>query len=254
MQDKAPYFIAILLTGIAGFVDAVGFLTLGHIYTANMSGNSVALGIQVTSQNWPEALPRLCPVIGYVVGVLFCRLLIAVGARNRIRAIASITLLCEIALLAPASLNRHQPTELAGAIIFTYIALLSVAMGIQNATLTHFSTLNLNTGFVTGTLVKFAEQLTKYLTWLYDHLHAHPKNLAAALADSFEQKVFRIALWLACMWLAYVFGACCGTLGDFKMGLGSLSLPMLGLAILIAIDIRKPLAVIEEQEQAKLPG
>ncbi len=198
MQDKAPYFIAILLTGIAGFVDAVGFLTLGHIYTANMSGNSVALGIQATSQNWPEAIRRLCPVVGYVVGVLFCRLLIAVGARHRIRAIASITLLCEIALLAPASLTRHQPADLAGAIIFSYIGLLSIAMGIQNATLTHFSSLNLNTGFVTGTLVKFAEQLTKYLTWLYDHVRAHPKNTARALVDSFEQNVFRsnVMAWI----------------------------------------------------------
>ncbi|MBV9760400.1 MAG: DUF1275 family protein [Acidobacteriaceae bacterium] len=39
-----------IITWLAGYVDAVGFLSLSHIYTANMSGNSVAVGIQLASR------------------------------------------------------------------------------------------------------------------------------------------------------------------------------------------------------------
>ncbi len=251
MQGTTPYLIATLLTGIAGFVDAVGFLSLGHIYTANMSGNSVALGIQVSSQNWPEATRRIWPVIGYIVGLVFCRLLIEVSARSRIRSVASITLLCEGALLVPICISH---SEIDRYLPLAYIGLLSIAMGIQNATLTHFSSLTINTGFVTGTLVKFAQQLTKYLTWAFDHVRDERKSLAGALADSFRQRVFRDTVWLGWMWVAYVFGACGGTVADYEINLRSLVLPIIGLIVLIAIDLREPFAIIEQQEQAKIPG
>ena len=51
MRSRAQIYIAGFLTWIAGFVDAVGFLALVQIYTANMSGNSVAIGIRLWNQD-----------------------------------------------------------------------------------------------------------------------------------------------------------------------------------------------------------
>src|ERR1700685_651255 len=149
MQGKSRFFLAAFITWLAGFVDAIGFLSLGHIYTANMSGNSVELGIQFASQNWPEVIRRFWPVVTYVIGLVFCRILVQFGARQHIRSIASIAWFSEIALLIPACLSPNDPGA-QSSLSFAFVGLLASAMGIQNATLTHFSSVTPNTGFVTG--------------------------------------------------------------------------------------------------------
>ncbi len=214
MQENLPLFVAALLTWIAGFVDAVGFVSLGRIYTANMSGNSVAVGIQAASQNWPEMVHRLWPVLFYVAGLLLCRILIEIGARERIRAIASLAFLGEIALLVPACLATSSH---AAADSYLYIALLALAMGVQNAALTRFSSLTLHTGFVTGTLLKMSEEFTKFLTWAFDQLRRSGNSVGSVLARSRDQKPFRMAVWLAMIWSLYVVGACCGALGHHSV-------------------------------------
>ncbi len=247
-----PLVLAALLTWTAGFVDAVGFLSFGRIYTANMSGNSVSLGIQWAAQNWPEVIRRGWPVIAYVIGLLFCRILVEFGARERIRSIASIAFLIEIALLAPAFVAHAPAAAPASDVALAYLALLAIAMGIQNGAVTHFSSLTLHTGFVTGTLVKFAEEFAKYLTWVFDRMRSRQGSVTALLLHSPKPKPLRVALWLAAIWVGYVVGAYCGALSDFTYRLKSLAVPIAALLIIIAIDLRRPLAIRDEQDQAKL--
>ena len=249
MTENLPLFVAAALTWIAGFVDAVGFVSLGRIYTANMSGNSVAIGMRAAAQNWPEMLQRFWPVAVYVTGLLLCRILIEIGARERIRAIASLAFAGEIALLVPACLAT---SSYAAAQSYLYIALLALAMGAQNAALTHFSSLTLHTGFVTGTLLKMSEELTKFLTWAFDQMRKPGASIPAVLARARNQKPFRLAAGLTALWLCYVVGACCGALGHGMMQLRALTVPIAGLACLVVIDLVHPLAIGEEQEQAKL--
>lgn len=237
--------IAAFLTWNAGFVDAVGFVSLGHIYTANMSGNSIAVGIQSASQDWPETIRRFWPVLLYVVGLLFCRLLIEFGARERIRSIAAVSFLCEIVLLLPVFLSpvASPPTLLA----FGFVALLAAAMGVQNAAVTHFSTITLHTGFVTGTLVKFAEYGAKYLGWLFDQTRLPGHSLLGVLQASARQEHFRLTLYLGGIWICYVAGASCGALGDHSFQFKSLVVPIAGLALLTVLDLYAPFAQREEE-------
>ena len=249
MRDELPLFIAASLTWIAGFVDAVGFLSLGGIYTANMSGNSVAIGIQGAAQNWPAMLRRMWPVAIYVLGLLLCRLLVEFGARERIRKIASFAFAVEVALLTPACLATRAQ---AAGDSYLYIALLALAMGVQNAALTHFSSLTLHTGFVTGTLLKVSEEFTKFLTWSFDQLRRPNQSISTFLSLAPKQKPLRVALWLAAIWTLYVVGAICGALSHKTIQLRSLAVPIAGLALMISVDLVHPLAIREEQEQAKL--
>lgn len=241
--------LAAFLTWMAGFVDAVGYLSLGQIYTANMSGNSVAVGIHLVSGEWTETLRRLLPVIAYFLGLLYCRLLIAYGASRHIRRIASLTLLCEIALLVPVCLSAGPaPTALS----WTFIGLLAGAMGVQNATLTHFSNLTVHTGFVTGTLVKCAENMASYLKWAWDQIMHKKRSVFEVLARSEERKSLSRGLWLALIWLAYVIGACFGAFGQHFYRFRSLLVPIIGLVCIGAIDFHQPLALREEREQQSL--
>jgi uncharacterized membrane protein YoaK (UPF0700 family) len=248
MQGNTPFLVAALLTWIAGFVDAVGFLTLGHIYTANMSGNSVAIGIQFSSADWQTALWRFWPVFAYVAGLLFCRLLLEFGARRQIRSVASLAIICEVMLLAPVWLG-HLPPSSRSYYAILHIGLLAASMGIQNAALTKFSSLTIHTGFVTGTLVKMAEHFAAYLRWLWDHLSNRTETVRKILQVSFRQNALRMSLWLWLMWVTYMIGAVSGAMGTRILSVRCLAIPVLLLCSIIALDLYRPLATQEEQEQ-----
>lgn len=253
MSKAVLVLISVLLTWIAGFVDAVGFMTLGHIYTANMSGNSIAVGIQTFEHNWPEALIRLWPVLTYVAGLLLCRVLLEIGARRRIRRIATLTLALEIVLLGLVCFGSAQPsaTTLPAAVSIGFLA---VAMGIQNGTLTHFSFVTVHTGFVTGTLVKLAEELARYIAWFWDATAGRRRTLDV-LRSSSRQESFRRTLLLAVLWVAYVLGALSGAFGNSLASIQALTVPIASLAAVICLDLRWPLAVREEEAQIKgAPG
>lgn len=241
--------VAAFLTWMAGFVDAVGYLSLGQIYTANMSGNSVAVGIHLVSGEWTETLRRLLPVIAYFLGLLYCRLLIAYGASRHIRRIASWTLLCEIVLLIPVCLSAAPA---ATALSWTFVGLLAGAMGVQNATLTHFSNLTVHTGFVTGTLVKCAENMASYFAWVLDQIRQKKRPVLEILVRSKQRKSLSRGLWLALIWLAYVIGACFGAFGQHFYKFRSLLVPIVGLVCIGALDLHRPIALSEEREQQNL--
>ena len=250
VRDHRPLFVAALLTWVSGFVDAVGFLALGHIYTANMSGNSVSIGIEAASQNWPEFLFRLWPVVTYFIGLFVCRVLIDVGERKHVKSIASAVMLLEIALLVPvcvlSGVSGHvpRPEEV------SYVALLALAMGVQNGALTKFCGLTLHTGFVTGTIVKCAEETANYALWVMEELQKR-RRLVRLLRESGQQSALRIGSWLAAMWTFYVVGAVFGALGTYAYSFRSLAVAMIGLVVVIWVDLRDPLESRSELEPRK---
>jgi uncharacterized membrane protein YoaK (UPF0700 family) len=52
------------------------------------------------------------------------------------------------------------------------------------------------------------------------------------------------------MWIGYVFGAAIGAWGTSLEGTRVLFVPILCLLLLIGIDLRKPVALKDEKEQA----
>src|SRR5438094_4351939 len=56
-QNDPLSFALLTLTGVTGLVDAVSFLGLGHVFTANMTGNVVLLAFAVAGtpgdSPWP---------------------------------------------------------------------------------------------------------------------------------------------------------------------------------------------------------
>lgn len=247
----APLLIAAFLTSIAGFVDAVGFLTFARIYTANMSGNSVAVGIAFSQYDWANFLLRFWPILLYVCGLIVGRLLIEIGARRGTRCIASIALACEISLLVIVILFDTPANARSSEWQYVAIAMLAAAMGIQNAALTRFSSLTVNTGFVTGTLVKLSEQFVACATFLWD-MRSRGKPLPKAFSELRGHRSFRVGAFLALTWTAYVVGAILGAWAKSTAQARALLLPVGGLMLLIAFDLYKPLGLQDEREQDQL--
>jgi uncharacterized membrane protein YoaK (UPF0700 family) len=59
----------VLLSAAAGCVDAVSYLGLGHIFTANMTGNTVLLGLSLGQADWHAALRSGVALVGFIFGV-----------------------------------------------------------------------------------------------------------------------------------------------------------------------------------------
>lgn len=64
----------VLLSFIAGSMDAIAFIALGQVFTSAMSGNTVLLGIAAAQGNLHAALRELVAIGGYVAGVLLASL------------------------------------------------------------------------------------------------------------------------------------------------------------------------------------
>jgi uncharacterized membrane protein YoaK (UPF0700 family) len=150
----------LVLTFTTGLVDAVSFLGLGRVFTANMTGNIVFLGFGIAGSG---GLPVLAPLISLASfllgagggGVLADR----IGDRHRehvARALAiEVSLLAVAAVLAAAVDVR--PNTASGDVV---IALLAFAMGVRNATVRRIGVPDLTTTVLTMTLTGLAADST----------------------------------------------------------------------------------------------
>ncbi len=197
--------VAVALTLLAGYIDAIGYLSLGHIYVANMSGNSVAVGVQASRFDGAQVWRSLWPIISFMVGVLVSRFIVGWGARAAWRSLAAPVIAFEVLALAGFMV---APPGAGG------VFLAACAMGSQAATLSRFNGVTVYTSFVTGTLVKFGEHL------------ADGNGLWAA--------------WFGGIWTAYIIGAILGGTAVKLLSQASVA-PALGVLILLGVfDLVSP--------------
>ncbi len=128
---------AVLLAWIAGFVDALGYLALSHMFTAHMSGNAAALGAQLGRVRWTESLLRGAAIPAFVLGVMAGALSESLAARWRWRLRLAPAFALEFSLLLAFLLLCPKTSDIVDGTwrFFTLVWLLAVAMGVQSATL-----------------------------------------------------------------------------------------------------------------------
>jgi uncharacterized membrane protein YoaK (UPF0700 family) len=246
--------IALCLTGIGGFVDAVGYIALFQIFTANMSGNSVHLGMYLGEWNLSGLARPVCAISAYVTGMVLTRIAVEAAARGGIRRIASFTLATEAMLLvlfarATPAMYFGQIVDLHSPAYFALVALLAFAMGVQTATLTHVGPLTVYTTFVTGTLTKFAESFSRTVFWGYDRLQ-ESRRVAAIVTLAPRQEDVRQAALLASTWVCYLAGAALGTLIKHRWELRALYFPACVLLVFVLVDQVRPIAAEERRQDS----
>src|SRR3977135_1944344 len=60
--------LACALSGLAGYVDAIGFLHLGGLFVSFMSGNSTRMGVSLAEGHWQNAAVALGLSVLFVIG------------------------------------------------------------------------------------------------------------------------------------------------------------------------------------------
>jgi uncharacterized membrane protein YoaK (UPF0700 family) len=245
--------VALSLTSVGGFVDAVGYVALFEVFTANMSGNSVHVGMYLGQRNWMELLRPLCAIVSYVVGMAITRIAVEIAGRNGVRRVASFTLGAEALLLeifahARPTMHLGQIVDQQSAAYFSLVALLAFAMGVQTATLTHIGALTIYTTFVTGTLTKLTESFTRVLFWSYDQIRE--SGGSHIVRHALEQRDVREASMLGATWTFYVIGAAIGTVLKMRWELRALYVPVVVLLGFIAVDLARAIDSEEDQHQS----
>lgn len=146
--DRPRQALAIGLAGLAGYVDALGFLSAQGYFVSFMSGNTTRMAVEA-AQDWHRAATPALLILGFVCGV-------AAGAWLAIRAgrwrKPAVTGLVASLLLAAAILpDRDSPA--------VTLALLVLAMGAINNTFQRNGEVAVGITYMTGALVRFGQSI-----------------------------------------------------------------------------------------------
>lgn len=199
--DKRVQALAVGLSALAGYVDALGFIHLGGYFVSFMSGNSTRLGVGLVERAHSAAVAS--GLIGlFVAGVIIGSL---VGRHARGHRRFSVLIVVTVALSAAAALNETGAATAA-------VILMVIAMGAENAVFERDGEVHIGLTYMTGTLVKFGQRLAD----------------AASGGPRFAWSPYLF------LWLGLVGGAVGGAVTFAHLGLSGLWLAA-GFALLLAI-------------------
>jgi hypothetical protein len=74
--------LVLLLTGVGGYVDAVSYVALGRVFTANMTGNTVLLGLSLVQGDAAGAGRSALALGGFLAGGVLGARIVARGKRD----------------------------------------------------------------------------------------------------------------------------------------------------------------------------
>jgi uncharacterized membrane protein YoaK (UPF0700 family) len=154
-EDGLPPLL-ILLTIVTGVVDALAYLRLGHVFVANMTGNVVFLGFAAAGAGGLSVPGSLLALAFFLFGgVAAGRFAGRLGPERRRQlgvATTAEVVLCAVATVVAGVAGRHLGTGSR----YALIAVLALAMGVQNATARRLAVADLTTTVLTLTLTGIA--------------------------------------------------------------------------------------------------
>jgi len=153
--DKVILYALLGMTAVTGLVDAVSFLSLGRVFTANMTGNVVLLAFATAHVSGLSIARSLTALLAFLVGAILGGRVMARASADSQTRFAAQAFLLEVAFLFAASfcgigyrrdLLEHslQP--------FALIALTALAMGTRNAAVRKLAIPDLTTTVLTLTI------------------------------------------------------------------------------------------------------
>jgi len=162
---KAPTADSILsyallgMTAVTGLVDAVSFLSLGHVFTANMTGNIVLLAFASTGVPQVSLARSTTALVRFLAGAAVGgRIMAGASAVVPLRAAGSVFTL-EVVFLVGATLAAlgysvvSSPHFLR---LYAMIAFTAIAMGMRNAAVRKLAVADLTTTVLTLTITGLA--------------------------------------------------------------------------------------------------
>lgn len=195
--DPGRRRLAIALSGLAGFVDAVGFLSANGYFVSFMSGNSTRLGVALSGTPSAALVPALL-IATFVCGVtLGASVALAAGGRRKPAILGMVALLLAIGATARWSGSAT-----------VMLAALVLAMGAINNTFQRGGEVTLGLTYMTGALVRLGQGLALWLArkaepgWIHWGLLWAGLLSGAVLGAFLQNRLPNGCLWIASGWAA----------------------------------------------------
>ncbi len=140
------------LTFMTGLIDAVSFFRFDHVFVANMTGNVVFLGFALTDPHYFSIPASSLALIGFIAGALGGGRLGTVCGQHRARYLA-VALAVNAVIFGGVAITAAlvEPAQ-HDWLRYAMVAVLALAMGLQNATARRLAVPDLTTTVLTLTL------------------------------------------------------------------------------------------------------
>lgn len=254
--------LAITLAWVAGFTNTVAILACGHV-TSHVSGTTSELGLAAAAGNLGKAAFLCFLLLTFLAGAALAGIATEIAGRKRWESVYVLPMAAEAVLLglfalaielAPAPTPTTPDGESlsvlkiqSGLMLFLVTGLASMAMGLQNATVTRISAGIVRTTHVTGVLTDLGLELVHLVLAIRDAVRGKDTLGGRVRSFSLRPTTRRTAL-LASILGSFALGA---GLGAVLYGFAprvAMFPPVLFLAWIIYQDITKPIAEIEPSE------
>lgn len=150
--DPARQRLALGLAGLAGMVDATGFVVAGGYFTSFMSGNTTRMGVEL-AQRPVLALTPLALIGCFLAGVIGGALIAPRTKGRRKRVLLGIV----------AGMLAAGAASLAGGVSVPFLALAAMAMGLANNVFAKDGEVTVGVTYMTGALVRFGQGIAARL-------------------------------------------------------------------------------------------
>jgi uncharacterized membrane protein YoaK (UPF0700 family) len=145
------------LTILTGVVDAASYLSFGHVFVANMTGNIVFLGFALAGAHGVSGVTSLVAIGAFLLGALAGgRLGSRRAHRGHVLRAASVLQGGLIALALALALVLTEP--LSSGARYALLVPMALAMGVQNATAQRLAVPELTTTVLTRTLTGLSSE------------------------------------------------------------------------------------------------
>ncbi|WP_019172542.1 YoaK family protein [Pseudaminobacter salicylatoxidans] len=210
IPQSLRFGIGVVLTALAGFIDAVGFIELGGFFASFMSGASISVGVNASTMHTDAMYHALLLVTIFVVAATASSVISGMIRPWGIPAAIALEGTCLSGALL--MIESNWPSSIS---IMPVVA----AMGVQNTALQPIHGVRLGVTFMTGTLVSLSQALGGSVTG-----NARPWSWTPH----------------ALIWCLFVAGAAAGAMFHKEYGFAAIAVPtlavwLLGLSAFIAV-------------------
>ena len=200
--------LLLLLACSAGAIDAISYLGLGRVFTANMTGNTVLLGLALVQPAYQEALRASLALIGFLGGGVLGAWVVEDGSASGLwPRTVTVALAMESVLLVVFAVGWLYTGKEAATFVARspLIVLSALAMGVQSAAARRLEVSGITTTYITGTVTTLAAWLIRWLGGGGATASTLPQ---AGMTDAGTPRQARRAVGLlAAVWGIYIGGA-----------------------------------------------
>jgi uncharacterized membrane protein YoaK (UPF0700 family) len=247
--------LAISLSWIGGYVNVVALLSCGWV-VAHMSGPTTWFGRVLVEGSAPiGSTARSALFFGFVIAAFFLGAVLSAvmtewAERRGMASKYILTMAAEATLLSlfAIELNIHTRQHIQNS-LWLYVAtgLASVAMGMQNATVTRISGAVVRTTHVTGVLTDLGLEGVQYLYWFWDQARGKSwLRKGRLLKVSQRHPAMLRLLLLASIFASFLLGAVAGTFVFHHQPRLAMLLPIGFLCFIIFMDWWRPITDVRE--------